>query len=262
LKLTIEKFYRIAGGSTQLRGVSADITLPSIYDRDEFGESALKGPMPYDVIDAAPFEKVADRPLFIAELRQHSVARVAADTELLHVQEDLDLIKQKLAVNKVSLNESTRLTEIAQEKARVEKRAAERMNTKPPVEKVYEITLDDVDKPDLQPVENEGGKNATASVDADPVAVFEGNSGDDDAAAAAAARHKRPAVDPQKDEALNILYDLVTLSPGAQTIGVPGSPVTLASADVSDQPDAGAAPSSKRSSVPVSAPSAKPSPVR
>ena len=94
LKLTIEKFYRIAGGSTQLRGVSADITLPSIYDRDEFGVSALKGPMPYDVIDAAPFEKVADRPLFIAELRQHSVARVAADTELLHVQEDLDLIKQ------------------------------------------------------------------------------------------------------------------------------------------------------------------------
>ncbi len=42
LKLTIQKFYRVAGGSTQLHGVASDIVLPTLTDLPEFGEGALK----------------------------------------------------------------------------------------------------------------------------------------------------------------------------------------------------------------------------
>ena len=50
LKLTIQKFYRVAGGSTQLKGVEPDVKLPSLYDHPEIGESSLKGPLPYDTV--------------------------------------------------------------------------------------------------------------------------------------------------------------------------------------------------------------------
>src|SRR6266581_2676440 len=50
LKLTIQKFYRVAGGSTQLHGVTSDIVLPSLSDLPEFGEGALKNCLPYDEV--------------------------------------------------------------------------------------------------------------------------------------------------------------------------------------------------------------------
>jgi carboxyl-terminal processing protease len=53
LKLTIQKFYRVAGGSTQLHGVASDILLPSLSDLPEFGEGALKNALPYDEVSKA-----------------------------------------------------------------------------------------------------------------------------------------------------------------------------------------------------------------
>src|SRR5205807_2799355 len=48
LKLTIQKFYRVAGGSTQLHGVASDIVLPSLTDQPELSEGALKNCLAYD----------------------------------------------------------------------------------------------------------------------------------------------------------------------------------------------------------------------
>ena len=76
LKLTIQKFYRIAGGSTQLHGVASDVKLPSMFDQAEIGESSLKGPLPYDTVDPVAFDRL-DKPLFKPELAQRSAARVA-----------------------------------------------------------------------------------------------------------------------------------------------------------------------------------------
>ncbi len=87
LKLTIQKFYRIAGGSTQLRGVESDVKVPSPYDHPEIGESSLKGPLPYDTVEAVPFDKV-EKPLFKTELRSRSAARVAADPEFRYITEE------------------------------------------------------------------------------------------------------------------------------------------------------------------------------
>src|SRR5688572_2329660 len=57
LKLTIQKFYRVAGGSTQLKGVEPDVKLPSPFDHPEIGESAMKNPMPYDTVEAVRLDR-------------------------------------------------------------------------------------------------------------------------------------------------------------------------------------------------------------
>jgi carboxyl-terminal processing protease len=55
LTVTIGKFYRVTGESTQHRGVEPDVTLPSQIDMEEFGESALEGALPWDRIPGVPF---------------------------------------------------------------------------------------------------------------------------------------------------------------------------------------------------------------
>jgi len=155
LKLTIQKFYRIAGGSTQLHGVASDIVLPSLYDHDDIGESALKWPMPYDEVEPAEFEKVSEHPLFVNALKERSAARVAADPEFKYIEEDLARLKEKIADNRISLNEKVRKEEIAKEKTRKEARIAERAKRHSSEPTVYSITLENVDKPKLELVKND-----------------------------------------------------------------------------------------------------------
>jgi len=55
IKLTMEKFYRISGGSTQLRGVASDIVLPDAYEHSKYREKDQPDALPYDVIARAPY---------------------------------------------------------------------------------------------------------------------------------------------------------------------------------------------------------------
>lgn len=55
LKLTLAKYYRVSGSSTQNIGVSADIAFPSPYDSDEFGESSEANSLPWDQINSARY---------------------------------------------------------------------------------------------------------------------------------------------------------------------------------------------------------------
>ena len=208
LKLTIQKFYRIAGGSTQLQGVASDIRLPSLFDQPEIGEGSLKGPLPYDEVEAVQFDKW-ERPLFKTELAKRSEARVAADPEFRYVTEDLERIKTRLAENKVSLNEKTRLAEIEQDKARKQARTAERTALKQPELKVFTVTLDNVKKPQLELVsleeKKEDEKKNKSGVASGEVLDAEGELEED-------ADVKTPAVDAVRNESLNILADMVELS--------------------------------------------------
>ncbi len=209
LKLTIQKFYRVAGGSTQLNGVSSDIVLPSVYDQDDIGEKALKVPLPYDEVAPADYEKVTDR-LFLNELRERSTARIATEPEFKYVKENLALIQKKISENQLSLNEKARRDEIAKDKARKERRLAERAKRKLPEEKDYLITLDNVNKPELELVKNDAPGKASAkkgkSVDID-----DPEDADDD---------KEPKVDPVRIETLNILGDLIGLVHTQKTAAV------------------------------------------
>jgi len=223
LKLTIQKFYRVAGGSTQLHGVASDIILPSVSDLPEFGESALKNALPYDEVAKARYTKWSDsHSLFIDQLRRRSEERVKNDPEFHYVMEDIGRLRHKLDENRISLNEDARKKELQDDKLRKETRSKERLARNQEEPRIYRVTLDTVDKPNLQLVMYPGKLaeakkngiapkvNPEAASDADSDAdIIGGGSADDDT--------KTPAIDSERDEALNILADLVDLSRGPKT---------------------------------------------
>jgi carboxyl-terminal processing protease len=221
LKLTIQKFYRIAGGSTQLKGVLADIHVPSPYDRPDFGESDLKGPMPYDEVEPADYDKWT-HPLYIKELRSRSTARVDDSREFKWIEDDLTLTKQKIADNKISLNEKDRRQEIADAKTKDDKRVADRAKEHKPDEKDFLVTLDNVDKPNLEQVSFDtpkDGKDAKtsgtdSSEDDEDAMDDEFGSGND----------KPDLTDPVRNEALHIITDFVEMNKTPKTTAANTAP--------------------------------------
>jgi len=211
LKLTIQKFYRIAGGSTQLHGVESDVKLPSLFDQAEIGESSLKGPLPYDTVDPVPFDKW-DKPLFKSELAKRSAVRIAVDPEFRYIMEDLARMRQRITENKISLNEKARRAEIDEDKGRKEKRTAERAKASVPEQKDYVVTLDTVAKPELTLAKTDKDKKD----DADKADAADDS---DDAADAddGETTNKAVAIDPVRNETLNILGDFVDLSRSPKT---------------------------------------------
>ena len=151
LKLTIQKFYRVAGGSTQLNGVASDIVLPSLTDLPEFGEGSLKNYLPYDEVPKARYTKWADSPdVFLEELKRRSSARVNESPEFHYIMEDMERLRRRLNENKIVLNEDVRKAEMEEDKLRKESRTKDRLARQEQDAKVYRVTLDTVDKPNLQ----------------------------------------------------------------------------------------------------------------
>jgi carboxyl-terminal processing protease len=221
LKLTIQKFYRVAGGSTQLHGVASDIVLPSLSDLPEFGEGALKNALAYDEVTKAKYTKWSDNhSLFIDQLRRRSEERVKADPEFHYVMEDMDRLRHKIDENKISLNEETRKKETADDKLRKETRSKERLARNQEEPSIYRVTLDTVDKPNLQLIMYPGKlaeakKNGTVpKVDSDAAPDADSDLPD---GATADGDNKDPLIDAERDEALNILADLVQLTNGPKT---------------------------------------------
>jgi carboxyl-terminal processing protease len=224
LKLTIQKFYRVAGGSTQLHGVASDIILPSLSDLPEFGEGALKNCLAYDEVPKARYTKWSDsHPLFIDELKRRSAERVQHNQEFHYVMEDVDRLRHKLDENRISLNEDTRKKELEEDKVRKEMRSKERLARHDEEPRVYRLTLDTVDKPNLQLIMFPGklaqaktkGVSPKVAPEAASDADSDSSSDDDDLS-----NGKEPAIDPERDESLNILSDLADLSRGPKTASV------------------------------------------
>ena len=108
LKLTLAKFYRVSGQSTQHQGVLPDIDYPSIIDTKEIGESALPEAMPWDTIRAAI--KPASDPFkpYITQLKSEHDVRTAKDAEFVFIRDKLALAQKLMAEKTVSLNEADR----------------------------------------------------------------------------------------------------------------------------------------------------------
>jgi carboxyl-terminal processing protease len=218
LKLTIQKFYRVAGGSTQLHGVASDIVLPSLTDMPEFGEGALKNSLPYDEVPQARYTKWSDtHSLFLDQLKRRSAERVQGTAEFHYVMEDVERLQQKLKDNRISLNEDVRRKEIQDDKLRKETRAKERLARHEEEPRIYRVTLDTVDKPNLQLIMYPG-KLAEAKAKGVPTKVSPEAATDDQSEVVAPEDDtKEPVIDPERDEGLNILADLVDLSRGPKT---------------------------------------------
>src|SRR5438093_4076642 len=221
LKLTIQKFYRIAGGSTQLHGVASDIVLPSLSDLPEFGEGALKNALPYDEVSKAKYTKWSDtHSLFVDQLKRRSEERIKNDPEFHYVMEDMNRLRHKIDENRILMNEDPRKKARQDDKLRKETRSKERLARNQEEPRIYRVTLDTVDKPNLQLIMYPGKlaeakKNGTVpKVDSDAAPdadsdLPDGATGDGD--------NKDPVIDAERDEALNILADLVQLSNGPKT---------------------------------------------
>jgi carboxyl-terminal processing protease len=220
LKLTIQKFYRVAGGSTQLHGVASDIVLPSLSDLPEFGEGAFKNALAYDEVTKAKYTKWSDNhSLFVDQLRGRSEERVKNDAEFHYVMEDIDRLRHKMDENRISLNEDARKKELQDDKLRKEMRSKERLARNQEEPQIYRLTLDTVDKPNLQLIMYPGklaeAKKNGVSPKVDPEAASDADS--DLISAVGEGDSKEPAIDPERDETLNILTDLVDLSRGPKT---------------------------------------------
>jgi carboxyl-terminal processing protease len=206
LKLTIQKFYRVSGGSTQHRGVLSDIVLPSTTDTPEIGESSLPNPLAYDEVDPQPVRHFTFTPPLLDELKSRSHERVAKDAEFSYINEDMKRFREKIASNRLSLNEKQRRDEMAKDKEIKKARQAERKKDPRRDPVAYQVTLETVDKEKLPKVTLKN-KSKSPKVSAEEDELGEGENKDDDA----------PVPDPIKAEALNILNDLANQTQGTRT---------------------------------------------
>lgn len=166
LKVTISKFYRPSGKSTQLEGVKADIVIPSLSDLPEIGESDLENPLPWDTIPAAKYTESNRVNGSLAALRTRSSERVAKDPDFADLKSDIERYRKMRDDKSVSLNEAKRQKEKTELKARVEAAKQQRLARATPPPAAYEVTLKNVSKPGLgDPVKP---KAPVIDPDADP----------------------------------------------------------------------------------------------
>lgn len=107
LKLTMEKFYRVNGGSTQLKGVTPDVAIPDAYDGyddEDLGERHNKSALQWDEIPAANF-KPTNSVTNLQQLAAMSESRIAANPTFKLIQQNSEYLKKKRDDNRVSLNE-------------------------------------------------------------------------------------------------------------------------------------------------------------
>lgn len=111
VKLTIAKYYRINGGSTQNKGVLPDITLPSAIDAEEFGESSEPSALPWDQIKTTDFKKFSDLQKYIPQLRKMHQKRMDSTSTFDGILEDIQEYKEAKSKKYISLNEEVRKKE-------------------------------------------------------------------------------------------------------------------------------------------------------
>jgi carboxyl-terminal processing protease len=108
LKLTLAKFYRVSGQSTQNQGVIPDIKYPDLMDTKEIGESALPEALPWDSIKPAIKPELDPIKPFLAELQSRFEDRTAQNPDFTFARERLQLAQKLMTETTVSLNEVTR----------------------------------------------------------------------------------------------------------------------------------------------------------
>ena len=142
LKITIDKFYRPSGASTQLRGVASDIVLPSVTEVIGVSESTLKDALPWDTVEGTTHDNLGRVAPYVAALRGSSARRIAHDAQFADLADDIARMRTLVATKTVSLNETERRDELSAAKARDARRDEASRSASTPRTTVYEITLE------------------------------------------------------------------------------------------------------------------------
>ena len=104
LKVTIQKFYRVTGASTQYKGITPDLILPDIFSYVESREKDLEYSLPWDQIQAKPFSKWNKFSYNISDLKAKSIARVKNNPKFSKINRNVDYLNKKKKETIVSLN--------------------------------------------------------------------------------------------------------------------------------------------------------------
>lgn len=122
LKMTIAQFFRINGGTTQLRGVTPDISLPGFSDPESFGESSYDNALPWSQVKAADYTPVGDVKGLLPQIQSRHDTRVEKDKDFQRFQEDVAELNALRKKRVISLNETDRRNEMNQQEARLKAR--------------------------------------------------------------------------------------------------------------------------------------------
>ncbi|MDD5140405.1 MAG: carboxy terminal-processing peptidase [Verrucomicrobiales bacterium] len=240
VKITIRKFYRVSGASTQLKGVVPDIILPDVFNYSpDIGETALENPLPWDTIPSVKYDKLNLVEPFLADLRLHSEARVMSNQDFAYIQQDIQQFKKMQADKTASLNEREQIKERRANQARQKARDKEREARQASGMKTYEITVKNSEQPGLpEPMSltttTNHASGATYDYDSNFDSYFKTNgeassdsafartnkitSAGSTSAVAAATDKKSPPPDPALTEAEHILEDYISLLSASRTL--------------------------------------------
>jgi carboxyl-terminal processing protease len=124
LKMTIAQFFRVNGGTTQLRGVTPDIGFPPTGDDAQFGESSFGNALPWTRIEPADYAPVGDPKVQLPALLAMHERRVQRDPDFQSLLEDITRVQALRKKNVISLNEAVRRQERAAQAKRLTARLA------------------------------------------------------------------------------------------------------------------------------------------
>ena len=123
LKLTIAQFFRVNGGTTQLRGVTPDISLPGLSDLKSFGEASYDNALPWIQIKPANYAPAGNIMALLPKLQSLHDARVRNDREFQSFVEGIAELKAQRDKGVISLNLTERRNELAAQATRLKARA-------------------------------------------------------------------------------------------------------------------------------------------
>lgn len=144
VQYTIQKFYRINGGSTQLKGVTPDIEMNTLQYVDETGERFLDNALPWDSVPVAKYSLLFNVKAIVPELTKNHLERIKLNPEFNYLDEDIQQFNEKKDQQYVvSLNKADREAE----QKRNDGKTLLRMNERLKREGLPEISkLDDLPK--------------------------------------------------------------------------------------------------------------------
>ncbi|MBB3317790.1 carboxyl-terminal processing protease [Rhizobium sp. BK181] len=122
LKVTISQFFRVNGGTTQLRGVTPDISLPGFSDPTSFGEMSYDNALPWTELKPAKYAPTGKIATLLPSLQSRHDARVQSDPDFQRVLEDIADLKAQREKGVISLNEAKRREEATARENRLKSR--------------------------------------------------------------------------------------------------------------------------------------------
>jgi carboxyl-terminal processing protease len=246
VKITIRKFYRISGASTQLKGVTPDIILPDTLSHvEDIGENSLPDALPWDTIPEADYTSLNMVQPYLPELSRLSDARVATNQDFIYIRQDIEQLERMQSDKTASLNEHEELNRVEENAHRLKAHDAERAERKAPDEQIYEITVENANKSGLPPMlwptnmVSAPTNPATAKISTmtapSSIAIRPGLPSV--AIAPATAGTNAPPGDPWLDEAEHILVDYASLMSTNQTHTLIANQLNEPASDKNHVPD-------------------------